>query len=552
MSAIEEQEWRRALGDSTGRIDLTYVQVAASGRTARNARDSGRLAEDDICEYFNELKPRRLVITGEPGSGKTILALELLLALLKRRAPDGPVPVRLPLAAWDTQEPFADFLVTHLRKTFGWSKRKARWLVERNFVLPILDGLDEMDPALPNGRPDPKAPRAKAALAALNSYQVGREPGPLVITCRDEAYGKAGRLQYAAQIAIRPVLVKEARQYLLERADDRDRWKPLLDKPQLPSTPWRLCLVATVYESEGDPAEIARFRSPAKLDEFLLSRYIPAATELHPSSHTNVHQRLHLIARHLESRSVLEAADLWLIAGERRVKAVLEAVTLVGGALIAALILLLPHDGELVDASDRWPVSFVMAAVFFLWAGIYNQTWPRTISQVFPWRWPPHLFLAVPALVGFSTMAFMTGGLSFTLFVACSGLISLLSVQVVPPAKVMAPRKVIRTDLAANGVIAMVAFVGLTSLMVSSYALEYSLLIGALLTVYGYFVYFGGMGVRYLTALMRMRGKLPLRLIPFLDWAAEARLLRQTGPAYQFVHREFQEWLAARPTPDHS
>jgi hypothetical protein len=40
-----------------------------------------------------------------------------------------------------------------------------------------------------------------------------------------------------------------------------------------------------------------------------------------------------------------------------------------------------------------------------------------------------------------------------------------------------------------------------------------------------------------------VRGLLPLRLWSFLDWAAEARLLRVSGATYQFRHRELQELL---------
>lgn len=38
-------------------------------------------------------------------------------------------------------------------------------------------------------------------------------------------------------------------------------------------------------------------------------------------------------------------------------------------------------------------------------------------------------------------------------------------------------------------------------------------------------------------------GRLPRGLGPFLDWAYDAGLLRLSGVAFQFRHREFQEWL---------
>ncbi len=45
------------------------------------------------------------------------------------------------------------------------------------------------------------------------------------------------------------------------------------------------------------------------------------------------------------------------------------------------------------------------------------------------------------------------------------------------------------------------------------------------------------------------RRRLPLRLARFLDWCVTAGLMRTSGVAYQFRHREFQEWLVRNPAP---
>jgi hypothetical protein len=54
---------------------------------------------------------------------------------------------------------------------------------------------------------------------------------------------------------------------------------------------------------------------------------------------------------------------------------------------------------------------------------------------------------------------------------------------------------------------------------------------------------------RYLIFLLCSRSRLPFRLVVFLDWACEAGLLRYAGPAYQFRHRELQQWLTVHPEP---
>jgi hypothetical protein len=48
-------------------------------------------------------------------------------------------------------------------------------------------------------------------------------------------------------------------------------------------------------------------------------------------------------------------------------------------------------------------------------------------------------------------------------------------------------------------------------------------------------------------ALGRLQGVMPARPARFLDWAYGAGLLRISGAAVQFRHREFQDWLANHP-----
>ncbi|WP_189265354.1 NACHT domain-containing protein [Streptomyces fuscichromogenes] len=62
---------------------------------------------------------------------------------------------------------------------------------------------------------------------------------------------------------------------------------------------------------------------------------------------------------------------------------------------------------------------------------------------------------------------------------------------------------------------------------------------------------FTGAGRRYVVFVCcaRSRGMLPLRLGLFLNWAYTGGLLRISGIAYQFRHRELQEWLLTNPEP---
>lgn len=93
---------RQLLGADTQRINLAYVLHPAGGRVAAappaglTFTDGAAAGLPDVVDYYNATRPQRLVITGVAGAGKTVLALELMLALLDNRADDAPVPVRMP------------------------------------------------------------------------------------------------------------------------------------------------------------------------------------------------------------------------------------------------------------------------------------------------------------------------------------------------------------------------------------------------------------------------------------------------------------------------
>lgn len=60
-----------------------------------------RPSRDEVVAAFRQLPVRQLVVLGEPGAGKTVLAILFTLEALKARTPGESVPVLLPISSWN-------------------------------------------------------------------------------------------------------------------------------------------------------------------------------------------------------------------------------------------------------------------------------------------------------------------------------------------------------------------------------------------------------------------------------------------------------------------
>src|SRR5215216_5405763 len=100
--------------------------------------------EDDIVAAF-ESSRRRMLIVGEPGSGKTMAAYSLIEYLDK--SADERTLLLVNLSAWEAQENFEAFLVDYLCSSVGYEvpeRAVARAFIRSDRYALILDGLDEI------------------------------------------------------------------------------------------------------------------------------------------------------------------------------------------------------------------------------------------------------------------------------------------------------------------------------------------------------------------------------------------------------------------------
>ncbi|MFJ8532977.1 hypothetical protein [Streptomyces sp. NPDC093591] len=271
----------------------TGAPVPTGGRVVR-VRLDGRLAgrfdqaTAQLAEGYGQMAQGRLVVIGEPGAGKTVLAMLLTLGLLEAREPGTLVPVLLPVSSWDPlREGLDDWIVRSLAVPYYSGRQEIpRTVLAHGLLLPVLDGLDEI----------PESAR-RGAIRGIN-HAIGGER-PVVVTCRAVEYeelirGGAPRLRRAPVVEVLPVPPADVISYLRDTEWPQGvAWDGVFarldaepDGPlaQALSTPLMVTTVRLVYQrggaDGGDPAELldrGRFDCRYAVEDHLTHQVVDAA-----------------------------------------------------------------------------------------------------------------------------------------------------------------------------------------------------------------------------------------------------------------------------------
>lgn len=362
-----------------------------------------------IRDVYWRVPSGRLVVLGEPGTGKSTLTLQLAVDLLATAPDRGPVPVIFEVRGWNPlATPLQRWLGEQLLREFpglaGAGRQPVADLLRSGAILPLLDGLDEIPP-----------PVRRSAAAAINAYHL-----PLVVTCRTAEYEdlvEQGAITAAAAvIVLDPLSADDVANYLRRtvpvQRDGSTKWDPVLAelhaRPEGPlavalTTPLTVTLARQVYsEFRQQPTDLLGLRTRAEVEDRLLDGFIPAVYEADATADSR--RWLTFLANHLhrlESRDV----ELWqlgdAVSRPARITltaaAVATAVATAGGAglwavadrvagltALACVVLFFSVAGGLATAATSGAARIGSGALLLagaVWCGaVYD--WPAALAAV--------------------------------------------------------------------------------------------------------------------------------------------------------------------------
>ncbi|HWN43379.1 MAG TPA: DUF4062 domain-containing protein [Thermoanaerobaculia bacterium] len=264
---IEKEDCPRAVGKPERE---TVSSIGPTSLTDGELRPAGVV--DPIYDTFRR-RSCRLLILGRPGGGKTIALFELCQSLLReaRRDLDSRYPLVFNLGSWRWHDQrFETWVRREIEKKYGIGKKKARELVEGDEIVPLLDGLDEVDP---ESRAD--------CVKAINAYLTRREFTVLSVSCHSQVYEEIpGHAHLEGAVALRPLNPRQIDERLAAGGDPglaavREAVAADGELQRLAASPLMLILLERTYrgadpnavrEALGNPAADRRKKV---LDEYV-------------------------------------------------------------------------------------------------------------------------------------------------------------------------------------------------------------------------------------------------------------------------------------------
>jgi len=525
----------------------------------------------ELAEVLTKVPTGRLVVLGEPGAGKTMLMVRLVLDMLARRNEGGPIPILVSLASWNpAAQDLQDWLSTQLRIDHPAldgpppAGREEPTLVAAlladGLILPILDGLDEI----------PAEARGPAITRINDTLRPGQQ---FVLTCRSKEYRDAVRpeggveitLRAAAAVQLCPLEADAVRHYLCDDAGGpvaMARWDPVLamlgtEAPvgQALSTPLMVSLARAIYNprpgelaaSVPNPEELCNpdLSEREAVESRLFDAFIPAAYRQATAGRWKLRQAetwLTALAIYLEHAIGEPNFAWWQLSYEGSSESSQGFVLRIAARRNSKRT---PALGARIR-----PIGLTLGLVAGLEAavivglGLLNERWLWLLGSP-PGKVSTGLAASIVAGFGF--------GLTITLALGVVGAPSDLT-GVTSPRTVLARDRQVALLFVLIGGLAIGLFsavvhplpagsASLTAIRLAP-AVGFGVCVGfglsAFKTLWPSYIFARG--------VLATSGLLPWSIMGFLEDAHRRGVLRQVGAVYQFRHIELQHRLANRVT----
>jgi predicted NACHT family NTPase len=199
-----------------------------------------------IVDAYN-FAQQELLILGKPGAGKSTLLQELALYLVGLAEQDAAqtLPVLLDFPSWAVKRlPLEDWLIEQFSARYNVPQKLSTQWVQEGWVLPLLDGLDEM-----------RASVRPACIEKINTYH--REHlKPLVVCSRTQEYNKAdrqNRLVLHTTVVVQPLSREQVDAHLVTQGKPLAALRTALKKnatlQTLATTPLMLQVLMRTYHN---------------------------------------------------------------------------------------------------------------------------------------------------------------------------------------------------------------------------------------------------------------------------------------------------------------
>ncbi|GHO65577.1 hypothetical protein KSC_044690 [Ktedonobacter sp. SOSP1-52] len=252
MLSLVWSRWVTGLLDRMGPSSLITLRLRMQSAVASVWREQGDMGLPSSLELpfgttivqVYDTASGELLVLGEPGAGKTTQLLLLARELIERAFldPEHPIPVIFNLASWAGKKGLlVDWLVSELNEKYQVPLRLARSWIEQDCILPLLDGLDEIDP---QDRP--------ACVAAINKYRQEHGLLPIVVSCRTGDYNEmAVKLVLGDAVLLEALSSEQIDTYLERQGEAAASLRAALQRDQglaeMVATPLMLSVIIQAY-----------------------------------------------------------------------------------------------------------------------------------------------------------------------------------------------------------------------------------------------------------------------------------------------------------------